>query len=272
MSTRLDGATRLYPIVGDPIRFVESPARLTRTFAERGHNAVCVPMLTPAGSLDAVLAGLTATPNVDGILVTMPHKHAALHHCATTSERARALGAVSVMRRSHDGTWHGDMLDGVAFVAAQQELGARVEGARALLVGAGAAGTAIAAALLAAGVQELVVHDLDPSRVADLLGLVGLLALPDGRWAGRVLAGPPDPSGCDLVLNATPMGLATEDPIPVDPSLLRSSMFVGDVIAGHGATPLIAAARSIGCRTATGSDMVAAVQDLMADFMLEALP
>lgn len=263
MSVQLSGATRLYPIIGDPIRYVESPVWLTKTFAERGHLGICVPMQVLGGSLDAVMAGLSATGNVDGILVTMPHKHTAFGFCATSSERARLLEVVSVIRRNPDGTWHGDILDGLAFVKAQQDHGAQIEGARTLLVGAGGAGSAIAIALLDAGVGELVVHDADPSRVAALIGL-----LPD-RDGDRVNAGPPSPTGYDLVFNATSLGMHEGDPLPVDASLLDSSMFVGDVIAGHGTTPFIAAAQAAGCRTATGSDMVEAVQTLMADFMLD---
>lgn len=55
---------------------------------------------------------------------------------------------------------------------------------------------------------------------------------------------------------------------PVESALLTPGMFVGDVIAGHGTTPFIAAAQAAGCNTANGDDMVEAVQDLMADFML----
>lgn len=133
---------------------------------------------------------------------------------------------------------------------------------RGLLVGAGGAGSAIAIALLEAGVSELVVHDADGSRAAALLGLLA------GSGGGRVIAGAPDPAGCDLVFNATPMGMAAGDPLPVDAALLTSSMFVGDVIAGHGVTPFIRAAQAAGCKTADGGQMVEAVQDLMADFML----
>jgi shikimate dehydrogenase len=77
MSDQLSGASGLFPIIGDPIKYVESPIWLTRTLGERGHNGICVPMQTPGSALDVVMAGLTATPNVDGILVTMPHKHTA---------------------------------------------------------------------------------------------------------------------------------------------------------------------------------------------------
>ena len=229
MSDDLAGATRLFPIIGDPIRYVESPTRLTRTFAQRGVNAICVPMLVPAGDLDVVMAGLTATRNVDGILVTMPHKFAAFTHCATASERATMLRVVSVARRSADGTWHGDMLDGLAFVKAQKDHGAEPEGARALLVGAGGAGSAVAMALLEAGVRELVIHDPDESRVTALLDLVA--------DRGRVRAGAPDPTGFDLVANASPMGMDAGDPLPVDPALLTPSMFVGDVVADFMLSP-----------------------------------
>ncbi|MBB4766719.1 shikimate dehydrogenase family protein [Amorphoplanes digitatis] len=262
MFDQLSGAARLFPIIGDPIRYVESPVRLTRTFGERGYPGICVPLQVPAGDLGTVMAGLTASRNVDGILVTMPHKFAAFAHCATSSERARMLGVVSVIRRNQDGTWHGDMLDGLAFLKAQKDRGARPAGARALLVGAGGAGSAIAIALLEAGVSELVIHDADESRVATLLHLLKDLG------QGRVSAGPPDPTGCDLVCNATPMGMEDGDPLPVDPALFVSSMFVGDVIAGHGVTPFLAAAQAAGCRTANGGHMVEAAQDVMADFML----
>jgi len=134
--------------------------------------------------LDVVMAGLAATFNVDGILVTMPHKFAAFAHCATSSERARMLRVVSVIRRNPDRTWHGDMLDGLAFVTAQMDHGAHAEGARALLVGAGAAGRAIAIALLEAGVRELIVYDAVASRVVTLLDLIADLG--DGPGESRI--------------------------------------------------------------------------------------
>src|SRR5258706_3166789 len=112
MLDQLNGATRLFPIIGDPIRYAESPVRLTRSFGALSHNAVCVPMEVPAPALDEVMRGLSSTPNVDGVLVTMPHKRTAFGHCAITSDRSALLGVVSVMRRNADGTWHAGMLDG----------------------------------------------------------------------------------------------------------------------------------------------------------------
>jgi len=262
MLKNLNGETRLFPILGDPIQFVKSPQRLTGGFEARGHNGICIPMQVPAADLEVVMRGLARTPNVDGLLITMPHKFTAFAYCTTLSERAKMLGAVNVVRRNHDGMWHGDMLDGLAFVKAQVDEGAQPEGARVLLVGAGGAGSAIAMAFLEAGVRELIIHDTDETRTAKLLELLSRL----GR--GRVTVGPPDPTGCDMVCNATPMGMAVGDPLPVAARLLTSSMFVGDVIAGHGVTPLVQAAQALGCKTADGVQMVEAVQEMMLDFLL----
>lgn len=268
MAVKITGASRMFPIIGDPIRFVESPTWLSQTFAERGHDAVCVPLQVPAGTLDGAMASLSAMPNVDGLLVTMPHKNDAWEHCASGSDTARMLQVVSVMRRNPNGTWHGDMLDGLAFVKAQRDHGAVIEGRRALLIGAGGAGSAIAVALMQAGVGELIIHDPDAGRVDRLLAVLEGVGSAVAE-TGRAAAGSSEVAGVDLVFNASPLGMSQGDPLPIDPEGLTADMFVGDVISGHGETPLIAAARRAGCGTATGQHMVLAVQQLMADFMLD---
>ena len=88
--------------------------------------------------------------NLDGIVITIPHKFAALRHCDETTERARFLGAVNVLHRVADGRWRGDMTDGVAMVAALRKAGCEPAGRRALLAGAGGAGSAVALALIEA--------------------------------------------------------------------------------------------------------------------------
>jgi len=263
MLDNLSGETRLFPIIGDPIVFVKSPQRLTSGFEACGANALCIPMQVADGNFGVVIDALTRAGNVDGILVTMPHKFTAFTHCATSDDAARLLAGVSVMRRNQDGSWHGGMLDGLAFVKAQVDEGAQPKNAKALLIGAGAAGSAIAIALLQAGVRELIIHDADESRVTQLIKILGDL----GR--DRAKSGPPDPRGCDMVCNATPMGMADGDPLPVSAEALAASMFVGDVIAGHGTTPFLQAAQKAGCKTANGVQMVEAVQEMMLDFMLQ---
>ena len=80
--------------------------------------------------------------------------------------------------------------------------------------------------------------------------------------------GSTDPTGYDIVLNATPMGMKDSDPYPADVTKLNAAMFVGCVITAPAVSPLIAAARAQGCATMTGADMFGRVRDLMVDFLL----
>lgn len=258
----LNGATRVHVIVGDPIAQVKSPAGVTQALQERGSNAVVVPAHVPVEHLRTWFAGISLARNVDGIIVTVPHKFSAFDVCASVSERARFLRAVNTMRRNPDGSWHGDMFDGEGFVQALRDGGCNPSGKRVLLVGAGGAGSAIAHALLLAGVKALTICDESPSRRETLINRLSALRL------APVTPGSADPRGFDVVLNATPAGMREEDPLPVPVDRLSADMFVGCVITVPVISPLVAAARAAGCGTATGADMFARVRDLMVDFLL----
>ncbi len=262
MSDLPSGASRVHFIVGDPIAQVKSPSGVTQAYHARGHNAWVLPAHVAPADLAAWLAGVSLAKNVDGIIATVPHKFACFDLCATTSERAAFLHTVNTLRRNADGSWHGDMFDGLGFVSAMQDEGCAPAGKKALLVGAGGAGSAIAHALVLAGVSELAVCDADEDRRSTLVQrLAGLQRCP-------VTTGSADPSGFDIVLNATPMGMQAGDPLPLQVERLTPTMFVGCVITEPATTPLIAAARARGCQSMTGAHMFGRVRDLMVDFLL----
>ena len=259
-----NGATRLHIVIGDPIAQVKSPTGISASFAARGANAVMMPAHVPAAEFDGFVRGVAPMRNLDGLTITVPHKFAAFAHCASVTARARLLGAVNVMRRDAAGGWHGDMLDGEAMVGARRAQGSDPAGKSALLVGAGGAGTAIALALLQAGVASLALYDADAGRLATLLDRLRPVA------GDRELRGLPeaDPAGCAIVANATPAGMRDGDPLPVRADRLRPGMFVADVITAPEVTPLLAAARALGCGTSTGVDMFRAQIGLITDFLL----
>ncbi len=262
ISNTLSGATRVVAIIGDPIAQVKSPAGVTQALIERGRNAVVVPIHIATADLPGFVAGASLAKNFDGIIVTVPHKFDAYRHCATATERAHFLGAVNVLRRNADGSWHGDQLDGAGFVAGVRAAGGEPAGRRALLAGAGGAGSAIALALLEAGVSELAIHDGDATRRD------ALIARLRQRHGDIVRAGSADPEGYALVVNATPAGMREGDALPFDIERLHRNAFVGDVVTMPAVTPLIEAARQRGCRTQVGVGMFAAVCERMVDFLL----
>ena len=145
-----------------------------------------------------------------------------------------------------------------------QDQGCVPQGKKALLVGAGGAGSAIAHALVVAEVGELAICDPDETRRSTLVQrLCGLARCP-------VRSASADPNGFDIVLNASPVGMQAGDPLPLQAERLTAAMFVGCVITQPAVTPLIEAARARGCQTMTGAHMFGRVRDLMVDFLLEA--
>jgi shikimate 5-dehydrogenase len=262
MNLNLTGATRLNFIVGDPIAQVKAPGGMTKAFAAMGHDSILVPVQVAPEDLGALLAAADRLKNLDGIVVTVPHKFACFAHCTSTSDRAGFLGAVNIMRRRKDGGWHGDMVDGFGFVGAVRGKGFDPRGKRVLLVGAGGAGSAIAMALVEADVHELAIHDEDTIRRDGLMARLKTL----GR--ANIIAGSADPTGYDLVGNATPAGMRAGDALPIDTGKLAPATFVGCVITAPPIPPLIEAARRLGCPTSTGTDMYHALQSSMLDFLL----
>lgn len=262
MTPALSGATRLYVIVGDPIAQVRSPAGVSAEFAARGHDAILVPVQVTTTDLPEFLSVASRLKNLDGIVVTIPHKFACYQACVSATERAHFLSTVNLMRRRADGAWHGDMVDGLGFVGAARAKGIDPHGMRALLVGAGGAGSAIALALVEAGVSELAVHDSAAERRDALIHRVNRLG------KGHARAGTADPSGFNFVANATPAGMKDGDQLPVDVTRLAPSAYCGCVITEPEISPFIAEARKLGCVTATGTDMYQQHQGIMVDFLL----
>lgn len=263
MLENLSGATRLYPVVGDPIAQVKSPNGVTRALEARGADALCIPAQVAPADFCAYMAAIRVTKNVDGLIITVPHKFAAHDLCDTVTDRSAFLRSVNTIIRRGDGTLHGDMFDGLGFVAACKDNGCDFTGKRALLVGAGGAGTAIAHATASAGVSALGLCDTDTARRDDLVARLAAAGFP-------VHAAGNDPTGYDIVLNATPLGMREDDPTPVPMEKLTPAMFVGDVVTKPEIPPLIAAARALGCKTSNGVAMFEKVRDLMIDFLLGA--
>lgn len=199
--------------------------------------------------------------NIDGVIVTVPHKLAYTALCDSVSSEAAFLGAVNTVRKTATG-WHGDMFDGQGFVAALLKQGGVLQGKKALLAGAGGAGSAIAYSLLQAGVAELAILERDALRRDDLIRRL------QGLGLAVVGVGSDDPTGFDVVINATPTGMQASDGLPFQVGKLTAQMFAGDVITAPEITPFISAARAVGCNTLLGADMFAEVRDLMVAFLL----
>jgi len=257
----ITGTTRLYAILGDPLHKARTPERFNALFAERGIDAVMVPAEVDAAGFDAAVAGFKRLRNCDGLILTMPHKQSMLKHLDVVHENAKQVGAVNATRRLADGRWAGDMFDGRGYVGALRQHGIGLEGKRVHLIGAGAVARAMAFALAQAGTAAITLRDVERARAEDLAA-----ALSAAFPRLRAQAVDEDRFECDLLANATPLGLREDDPLPCDVKRIGRAMVVTDVIPKPEITPLLAAAQEHGCQISTGRDMVEAQAELIAEF------
>lgn len=254
-----NGELRIYGLIGDPVQQVRAPFPMTQRLRHAGFNAALLPLHVPGDALPAVFDSLKRIRNLDGLVITVPHKIPMVHLVERPSERARLVGAINVARREKDGSWSGDILDGVGFVRGLAVNGFDPSDRTAFVVGAGGAGCAVAVELALAG-ATVRVFDVSSARanaLADRLQLAGHAVVP---------ADAADPRGAALVVNATPLGMRRDDPLPLDPALLSPEMLVAEVVMKPAVTTFLLQAKARGCRTQLGEAVMLYQLDLQLDF------
>ena len=190
----------------------------------------------------------------NGLNITHPCKQLVLEYLDEISPDARRLGAVNTVT-IRDGRFVGHNTDFSGFAAA---LAAGLPGARldrVVQLGAGGAGSAVAYALLTAGVQDLDLVDTDAgrceSRAAELAGF-----FPDQSvTAGTTAELPRLLPQADGLVHCTPVGMAAHPGVPLDLSLLESRHWVADIVYRPIETELVRRARAKGCEVLDGGRM-----------------
>ncbi|MFC5694878.1 shikimate dehydrogenase family protein [Pseudomonas sp. GCM10022186] len=259
---KISGNTKVFAILADPIHHVKTPGAMNSLFAERGDDSVLVPFHVAPEDLATVVAGLRGIRSLEGFIVTVPHKTTIVDLCDSVTEAARIVGAVNVVTRTKEGKLHGDILDGAGFVAGLRQAGIEPKGLSVYLAGAGGAANAIAFALAEAGVKRLTIANRTAEKAQDLVERIA------GSFSSVELAvGTADPSGHDLVVNGTSLGLRPGDALPCEASKLTPNQIVAEIIMQPAITPLLAAAKEVGCRVHEGLPMLLCQIELMAAAM-----
>ncbi len=247
----VQGSTQVFFVVADPIAQVKAPVVFNRIFAAYGVDAVAVPAQTSAARLEGFVHEALALGNTGGLMVSVPHKIALAGQVDRLDPVARVAGSLNAVRRNADQSTEGALFDGAGFVGALRHHGIDVSGRKVLLVGAGGAGLAIAAALATLPIGRLDVHDASPERADQLLARVGPLADFPVALAARPLG-----SAADLVIQATPLGMKEADPLPLDPGALRAGTVVFDILMMRQPTPLMRACAEAGLVAFPGHEML----------------
>jgi 3-dehydroquinate dehydratase/shikimate dehydrogenase len=239
---RIDGRTRVFGIIGNKTGHSVSPAMHNAAFAARGINAIYLPFLVD--DLDDFLAAIGPL-GIRGFSVTIPHKQAILPRLDSCDALARRLGAVNtvVVRGGRLRGYNTDYRGVVAALARR----VRLPGSHALLVGAGGAARAAVFALADAGAQVSILARR-AERARALAREAGAAAVTRGELRRRSF---------DLIVNATPLGMAPDRRSPLRSNELNAPV-VFDMVYRPLRTPLLRLAAERGLRTISGVEMLVA--------------
>jgi shikimate dehydrogenase len=247
----ISGKTTLVAHLGYPTFAFKAPLIYNPWFEKNGIDAVVVPMGVQTPDYPDFFRTLFTLTNIRGALVTMPHKVTTIELVDELTPTARVAGAANGVLRRDDGTLVGDQFDGAGFVRGVERKGFSLQGKKALVVGNGGVGSPIAASLAAAGVASMTLFDPN-AAASEGLGQRLQEAYPELE----VVTGSKDPAGHDLVVNATPLGMNDDDPLPMDVDRVEPGTFVGEVVMKQEITPFLRAARDKGCPIQVGKDML----------------
>jgi shikimate dehydrogenase len=236
--------TRLLTVIGDPVAHSLSPAMHNAAFRALGLDAVYVALRVSAESLPAVLAMQAATQGAGN--VTVPHKEAVEGSVARKTDVCARVGACNTYW-TEDGALIGDNTDVAGVSAALDQLGADGKGGRWLVIGTGGSARAVAVLAAERGASLLVRSRNEPRAQEFTKWAQGVGA--DATVAESVVE-------CDLAVNATPLGLAGHDPLPVDPKDLNGARFALDLVYAPGETRWVHALRKHGVTARDGREML----------------
>ena len=244
----LSGHARKAGVLGWPVAHSRSPRLHGFWLARHGIDGAYLPLpVRPARFASAVRA--LGDLGFAGANVTIPHKEAAFALCDEVSPVARRAGSVNTLTFGADGRLHGTSTDGFGFLESirEQAPGWAAAAGPAVILGAGGAVRAVAAALLDAGCPRLVLVNRTPARAAAL---------------ARDLGGPvevtdrPPLNGAALLVNGTSLGMQGEPPLEIDLAPLPAGAVVADMVYVPLETRLLAAARARGLRGVDGLGML----------------
>jgi len=243
----LSATARLAGIAGWPVSHSRSPRIHGYWLDRHGIDGAYVPLPIAPAAFAVAIRGLMAA-GFSGANVTVPHKPAAFALCDRVDDAARRAGAVNTLV-FRDGRIEGSNTDLFGFLEGLRDAGVDPAAGPALVLGAGGAARAAAAALLGLDVAVTVANRSPERATALARDLPGLRTIPWARCSDAL-------AECALVVNATTLGMGGHGDPGLDFSRAAPGLVVADLVYVPLETPLLAAARRAGLRRVDGLGML----------------
>jgi shikimate dehydrogenase len=247
----VNGKTRVYGIVGDPIEQVRSPEMVTWEMQKRDHNAVLIPMHIARDEFDTVMPHIMRMRNLDGLIFTIPFKAQAIALAKTLGPQASQIGAINALKKHSNGAWSGEIFDGIGCVEAFKQRGITLQDKRLQLIGLGGAGSAICVALAYEKPKLLRLFDINAQTTERMAKMVNTISPQTVVEVGLPLA-----EGIDILLNASPVGMLNDARLPLAVQQFKKELIVFDAIVMPENTPLLSLAQDCGCQVVRGREMM----------------
>jgi len=251
MSSSTIDTVKTYCIIGDPVDHSLSPAMHNAAFKALNLNCTYIAFRVAENELEAAIQSLRKT-NIAGFNVTMPHKVAVMKFLDELDETCLKINAVNTVNKE-DGKFKGYNTDMDGFIQPLKRRKINLAGKTALLMGAGGAARAVLTALADERIGKVIIANRNMARARDVaehakkLGLnCELIGLDDA---------PKLASKADLIVNATPMGMAREPSI-IKPADIRKDGIVYDLVYRPMETGLIQSAKEAGATIVYGYEML----------------
>lgn len=243
---KVTGKTKILGIFGYPVEHTLSPLMHNSAFKALGLDMCYLPFKVTSEDLPQAINAIRAL-NILGVNITAPHKEKAITLLDEVDREALFIGAVNTIVNS-DGRLKGYNTDGKGFISSLSEEGISIDGKEILIIGAGGASRAISY-YLSENAKRVCLYDIDRAKVENLTNdfrkIRNNVFIADSIEKLKEF---------DITINATPSGLKPDDPLPLNPDLIKPHMVVCDLI--YKKTELLKKAESKGAKIIGGLGML----------------
>ena len=250
----IGASTKVLCVIGHPIEHSMSPIMHNAALKELSLDYIYLAFDVPPNALEKAILGFKKS-NMKGINVTIPHKEAIIHYLDELDPLSKQIGAVNTVK-NEGGVLLGRNTDALGAKQALLDAGFKIEGKKALIMGAGGAARAISFGLTEK-IDEIFISNRTEERAIKLAKelqdktKIKATGKDTSKKTLRTLT-----NSVDILINTTPIGMYPKiDVSPISKDLLNENLFVFDIIYNPLQTRLLKDAKEIGSKTLNGLDM-----------------
>jgi len=246
---------KLYGLIGNPVEHSLSPYMHNAAFSRLNIDAAYLPFLVEKGKLGPAISALKRT-GISGFNVTVPFKSECIKYLDRIDPVAKAIGAVNTVVNK-DRKLIGYNTDCTGFLrSVKEDLRFSPKGRDIFLLGAGGAARAVAFGLAKSNAKTIMIYDIMPLKVNALITDVKKSFPAVDIIASGFKDMPRLIQGCRLLVNCTPVGMRSKDPLPIEAKLLHKGLKVYDIVYTPLKTRLVKTAEGKSIKAVNGINML----------------